>query len=87
MDIHKYQNLSVINDGAALYLFCGEGSRLSSRMCPALGGCRLTGLSEEESSGPKSCAGFFYKKKKIYIKRKTLNYCSKYCIVISVILS
>lgn len=47
-----------------LYLFCGEGSRLLSRMCPALGGCTLTMLSGEESSGPKSCAGFFYKEDK-----------------------
>lgn len=46
----------------ALYLFCAEGSRLLSRTCPASGGCTLTMLSGEESSGPKSCAGFFYNK-------------------------
>lgn len=45
-----------------MYLFCGAGSRPLSRMCPASGGCTLTKLSEAENSGPKSCAGFFYKK-------------------------
>lgn len=50
-----------------MYLFCGEGSRLLSRMCPASGGCTLTMLFEEESSGPKSCAGFFYRENIKYI--------------------
>lgn len=52
------------SSSCVLYLFCAEGSRLSSRTCPALGGCTLTMPSGEESSGPKSCAGFFYKKNK-----------------------
>lgn len=45
-----------------MYLSCGAGSRPLSHMCPALGGCMLTKSSEAENSGPKSCAGFFYKK-------------------------
>lgn len=44
------------------YLFCGEGSRLLSHMCPAFDGCTLTMLFAEGSSGPKSYAGFFYKR-------------------------
>lgn len=55
-----------------LYLFCGEGSRLLSRMCPALGGGTLTMLFGEENSGPKSCAGFFYKKKIKRISKTSL---------------
>lgn len=47
---------------AIVYLFCGEGSRPLSRTFPASGGCMLTVLFGEESSGPENCAGFFYEK-------------------------
>lgn len=71
--VHNCKGLLILRGGVIylldvrstiLYLFCGEGSHLLSRMCPALGGCRLTMLFGEESSGPKSCVGFFYKKHK-----------------------
>lgn len=37
----------------------------------------LTAPFEEESSGPKSCAGFFYQKKKKKKKIKKMRYISK----------
>ena len=63
-DVRKVAKPQQKKRSSALYLFCGEGSRLSSRTCPASGGCMLTAPFEEESSGPVSCAGFFYTKKK-----------------------
>lgn len=55
--------IKLFKGAAILYLFYGEGSRPLSRTCPAWGGCMLTVLLGEESSGPENCAGFFYKKR------------------------
>lgn len=74
--LHTFCNVPTtkMSSGSGAYLFCGEGSRLLSHTCPALGGCMPTVPFEEESSGPESCAGFFYKKRGNKKSRNTAGY-------------